>query len=262
LIKLGPSHPWKKILNGKEILCLTLILPEYKRELLMLKKTDRNLETAVQIGKHRLQGDLFLPEVGVSEIILFAHGSGSSRHSSRNRYVARVLNEAGLGTLLLDLLTTEEEAIDSHIGHLRFDIELLAKRLIEASDWLEKYIKSVSPANAALRLGYFGASTGAGAALLAAAEMPRLVRAIVSRGGRPDLAGEALALVQAPTLLIVGGADTVVIDLNRQALKKLSCPEKELAIIPGATHLFEEAGALEKVAHLAQKWFEAHLQSH
>jgi dienelactone hydrolase len=185
--------------------------------------------------------------------VLFAHGSGSSRLSPRNRYVARLLNEGKLATLLIDLLTPDEAVIDVQSAHLRFDIGLLAERLIGATDWLTEY-----PDSRHLRVGYFGASTGAAAALVAAAERPRVVGAIVSRGGRPDLAGPALARVQAPTLLIVGGDDTPVIELNRQAFTQLR-GEKRLAIIPGATHLFEEPGTLEQVAWLAREWFESHL---
>jgi dienelactone hydrolase len=199
-----------------------------------------------------LEGDLALPAAACGAV-LFAHGSGSSRFSPRNRYVARLLNAAGLATLLIDLLTRSEEEIDQVSGHLRFDVELLATRLVTASDWL-----AVQPATRALRVGYFGASTGAAAALLAAAELPDLAGAVVSRGGRPDLAGRALASVTAPTLLIVGGRDTPVIELNRLALAQLG-GEKELAIVPGATHLFEEPGALDEVARLACGWFKRHL---
>jgi putative phosphoribosyl transferase len=181
--------------------------------------------------------------------VAFAHGSGSGRFSPRNQFVARVLQEAGLATLLLDLLE-EEEAEDREKV---FDIELLAERLQSAADWLRQ-----EPATSALHLGYFGASTGAGAALLAAARDPASVAAVVSRGGRPDLAMDHLPSVQAPTLLIIGGNDDVVIELNEQALRRLRCP-KELAVIPGATHLFEEPGALEEVARLAKEWFVRHL---
>jgi putative phosphoribosyl transferase len=175
--------------------------------------------------------------------VLFAHGSGSSRHSPRNRNVARMLNRANLATLLVDLLTPEEEeALDVRTAHLRFDIGLLTGRLIGATDWLTQH-----PDTRHLRVGYFGASTGAGAALVAAAERPDVVSAVVSRGGRPDLAGPALARVQAPTLLIVGGYDLQVIQLNRVAFAQLHC-EKQLVIVPGATHLFEEPGTLDEVA--------------
>jgi dienelactone hydrolase len=187
--------------------------------------------------------------------VLFAHGSGSGRHSPRNRHVARVLNEAKLATLLIDLLTPEEEVLDRLIAHLRFDIDLLARRLVHATDWLTHQSDTRR-----LRIGYFGASTGAAAALLAAAELPDLVGAVVSRGGRPDLAGPALPRVRAPTLLIVGGNDVQVIQLNRIALAQMLC-EKQLVIIPGATHLFEEPGALDEVARLAREWFRRHLVS-
>ena len=183
----------------------------------------------------------------------FAHGSGSSRHSSRNRYVARLLNEASLATLLIDLLTPDEGAIDMQTAHLRFDIGLLADRLVAATVWLTQY-----DATRYLPIGYFGASTGAAAALVAAADHPYRIGAIVSRGGRPDMAGPALHRVLAPTLLIVGGRDHEVIELNRAALARMHC-EKELVIIPGATHLFEEPGALEEVARLARAWLLRHL---
>jgi len=199
-----------------------------------------------------LEGNLSLPE-GARGIVLFAHGSGSSRHSPRNRYVAQILNEAKLATLLVDLLTPDEEAIDLRTAHLRFDIGLLAERLVGVTDWLTQY-----PDTRHLRVGYFGASTGAAAALVAAAQRPDAVDAVVSRGGRPDLAGPALALVRAPTLLIVGGNDFEVVELNRRALALLRC-EKRLEIVPGATHLFEEPGALEVVARLAREWFERYL---
>lgn len=182
-------------------------------------------------------------------MVLFAHGSGSSRHSPRNRYVARVLNEAGLPTLLVDLLTPDEEAVDMRTGHLRFNIELLAKRLLGAAEWLK-----MLPETRQLAIGYFGASTGAAAALVAAAERPELAVAVASRGGRPDLAGQALPRVQAPTLLIVGGNDFPVIELNQAAFAQLRC-EKQLVIVPGATHLFEEPNALEQMARLARAWF-------
>jgi putative phosphoribosyl transferase len=210
-------------------------------------------ERAVHVpaGPVGLEGDLTLPP-GAIGVVLFAHGSGSSRHSPRNRYVAHLLNEASLGTLLLDLLTTQEEAVDRRTGHLRFDINLLAERLMAATDWLQR-----EPDTGRLPFGYFGASTGAAAALVAAAERPRAVRAVVSRGGRPDLAGPALPRVQAPTLLIVGGEDVQVIELNRQALAQLRV-EARLVIIPGATHLFEEPGALDQVAAYARAWFERH----
>jgi putative phosphoribosyl transferase len=206
----------------------------------------------VTAGPVKLDGNLSLPE-GSRAVVLFAHGSGSSRHSSRNRYVARLLNEAKLATLLIDLLTLNEEAIDAPTAHLRFDVDLLAERLVDATDWLTQY-----PDTQYLPIGYFGASTGAAAALVAAAERPDVVNAVVSRGGRPDLAGPALTSVRAPTLLIVGGNDVQVIHLNRAALAQLRC-EKQLLIIPGATHLFEEPGALDEVARLAREWFHRHL---
>jgi len=191
-------------------------------------------------------------------LVLFAHGSGSSRLSPRNRYVAQSLNASGLATLLVDLLTPDEEAIDRRTGELRFDIEPLAERLIGVTDWSIRY-----PETRPLRIGYFGASTGAAAALIAAAERRGVVAAVVSRGGRPDLAGSALSRVRAPTLLIVGGNDTAVIELNRAAFAQLRA-EKLLVIVPGATHLFEEPGALDEVEREAREWFLRYLttQSH
>jgi putative phosphoribosyl transferase len=206
----------------------------------------------VPAGPATLEGNLTLPEEARA-IVLFAHGSGSSRHSPRNRYVARVLNEAKLATLLIDLLTVNEELIDMRTAQLRFDIELLAERLVDATNWLAQF-----PDTRQLRIGYFGASTGAAAALVAAAARPDGVGAIVSRGGRPDLAGAALPHVRAPTLLIVGGDDGQVIELNRTALAQLRS-KKQLVIVPGATHLFEEPGALDEVARLARDWFHRHL---
>jgi putative phosphoribosyl transferase len=202
-----------------------------------------------------LEGNLGFPEEpeGAAGVVLFAHGSGSGRHSPRNRRVARALRETGLATLLIDLLTPEEEEIDLRTRHLRFDVGLLAERLAGATDWLSR-----NPETRNLRVGYFGASTGAAAALVAAAERPQQVGAIVSRGGRPDLAGEALSRVRAPTLLIVGGGDVTVIGMNREAMERL-CVEKRLEIVPGAGHLFEEPGALEEVARLAAGWFARHL---
>ena len=185
---------------------------------------------------------------------MFAHGSGSSRHSPRNRQVASELQQASLATLLMDLLTQEEDAVDLRTAELRFDIALLARRLVAAIEWA-----AADSELKVLPIGCFGASTGAAAALIAAAELPNHVSAVVSRGGRPDLAGAALARVEAPTLLIVGGADPVVLQLNREALGEVRC-EKELAIVPGATHLFEEPGALERVSTLARRWFEKHLR--
>lgn len=214
----------------------------------------QNVERPVTIpaGMATLHGDLAVPD-GSRGIVLFAHGSGSSRHSPRNRHVAEVLREAGLATLLMDLLTTVEEADDARTGHLRFDIGLLAGRLVGATDWL-----ATGSSTRNLALGYFGASTGAGAALVAAAERPQVVRAIVSRGGRPDLAGDALARVTAPTLLIVGGRDRPVIGMNRDAMAEMRA-EVKLEIVPGGSHLFEEPGTLETVARLARDWFIQHL---
>jgi putative phosphoribosyl transferase len=206
----------------------------------------------ITAGTATLDGNLTIPK-GAQAVVLFAHGSGSSRHSPRNRVVAKLLNEAKLATLLVDLFTPDEEEIDLHTAHLRFDIELLAERLAGATDWLMHY-----PDTRRLPIGYFGASTGAAAALVAAARQPDAVEAVVSRGGRPDLAGAALEHVCAPTLLIVGENDLVVIDLNVAAYAQLRC-EKQLVIVPGATHLFEESGALEEAAVLARKWFERHL---
>jgi putative phosphoribosyl transferase len=199
-----------------------------------------------------LEGDLELPD-DIRGAVIFAHGSGSSRHSPRNKYVARVLQDAGIATLLLDLLTVDEESLDIQSAEYRFDIQLLADRLQVATRWLAQH-----PQMEDVRVGYFGASTGAAAALLAAAELPGEIAAVVSRGGRPDLAGKALGQVQAPTLLIVGGEDHAVIEMNREAMARLKC-EKRMEIIAGATHLFEEAGALDEVARLARLWFEGHL---
>ena len=205
----------------------------------------------IPIGEAVLDGDLIIPE-DATGIVLFAHGSGSSRHSPRNRLVAETLNDAAIGTLLMDLLTPEEEAYDRATGELRFNIGLLAERVIVAVDWLR-----FGPGEG-LPIGLFGASTGAAAALVAAAERSDHVHAVVSRGGRPDLAGAALTRVRAPTLLIVGGRDRVVLDLNQRALQLIPA-EKQLVVVPGATHLFEEPGALEEVARLATEWFSRHL---
>jgi dienelactone hydrolase len=209
-------------------------------------------EVHIASGYASLAGDLALPK-DARGVVLFAHGSGSSRHSSRNRYVAGELRQSGLGTLLMDLLTAEEEEADARTGHLRFDIGLLARRLRDATGWLRAH-----PQTSGLPVGYFGASTGGAAALVAAAEIPDAVGAVVSRGGRPDLAGAALPRVQAPTLLIVGGRDEPVIAMNEEALARLRC-EKRLEIVPGATHLFEEPGTLEQVARRAAEWFGRHL---
>ena len=218
-------------------------------------KQKLELDQAVRIrsGRVELDGELKVPQ-GATGIVLFAHGSGSSRNSPRNQYVARVIREAGVGTLLFDLLTKQEEATDAFTGELRFNIEFLARRLVDATYWITS-----QSATEDLRIGYFGASTGAAAALIAAVQLSNSVAAVVSRGGRPDLAQNALPRVKAPTLLIVGGNDDVVIELNKSALAKLMC-EKELKIVPGATHLFEEPGTLEQVAQLASNWFKKKLQ--
>jgi dienelactone hydrolase len=210
-------------------------------------------DVRIPAGEATLEGDLHIP-AHASGLVLFAHGSGSSRHSPRNQYVAQVLRAAGLGTLLFDLLTPAEEMIDLRTHYLRFDIHLLAERLEDATAWA-----AGADETRHLRLGYFGASTGGGAALVAAARLGEIIGAVVSRGGRPDLAGADLPHVLAPTLLIVGGRDDVVIQLNEAACAQLQCP-KALHIVPGATHLFEEPGALEAVARLATEWFQQHLQ--
>ena len=205
-------------------------------------------EASISASGVFLKGDLALPE-RARGVVLFAHGSGSSRHSPRNQFVAQRLQETGLATLLMDLLTLREEEEDARTARLRFDMGLLGRRLIAALDWLAE--------DARIRdrpVGCFGASSGAGGALVAAAERPESIKAVVSRGGRPDLAGDSLPRVQAPTLLIVGSHDTAVIEMNRQALERLRCV-KELVIVPGASHLFEEPGALEIVAKLAAAWF-------
>lgn len=212
-------------------------------------------EVQIPSGEATLEGELSVP-VGAAGVVLFAHGSGSSRHSPRNQYVARVIREAGVATLLFDLLTREEEAADIHTRHLRFDINLLARRLMDATEWLKREGNTWY-----LRVGYFGASTGGGAALVAAAIIGEEIGAVVSRGGRPDLAGPAaLQRVASPTLLIVGGDDVPVIKRNEEAYAWLRC-EKEIRVIPGASHLFEEPGKLEEVAQLAAGWFQRHLQS-
>ncbi|HWR25670.1 MAG TPA: dienelactone hydrolase family protein [Methanosarcina sp.] len=214
----------------------------------------KSTEVRIPIGGSiYLEGNLDIPE-GTRGIVVFVHGSGSSRHSPRNQYVAQELQKNGLATLLFDLLTIEEERVDMLTRELRFDIELLSKRLIETTGWLLS-----RPDTKELNLGYFGASTGAAAALIAAKEHSDTVKAIVSRGGRPDLAGAALIYVKAPTLFIVGGKDTQVIELNQWALDRMVIPEKELKIVPGATHLFEEKGALEEVSRLADTWFKKYL---
>lgn len=207
----------------------------------------------VPIGDQWLQGDLGIPGVPHG-IVLFAHGSGSSRKSPRNQYVARVLERRGLATLLIDLLTPDEETIDDRTAQYRFDIEMLTDRLVTIVDWLRRRNDTSS-----LPIGLFGASTGGGAALMAAAARPREIGAVVSRGGRPDLAGTSLARVTSPTLLIVGGLDTPVIEMNRDAMRQMHA-EVTLEIVPGATHLFEEPGTLERVAELAGNWFSRCLQ--
>ena len=209
-------------------------------------------EVRIPAGRAVLSGNLTIPKNAVA-LVLFAHGSGSSRHSPRNQFVARTLNNSGLGTLLFDLLTPEEEALDIHTREHRFNIGLLAERLVHATKWARQQEETRD-----LRIGYFGSSTGGAAALVAAAELPQNVGAVVSRGGRPDLAGDALPKVQAPTLLIVGSNDDIVIELNEMARDQMRC-EARVEIIAGATHLFEEAGALEQVAKLASDWFVNHI---
>lgn len=212
----------------------------------------KQTEIELLLEQVALEGTLTIP-VAATSLILFAHGSGSSRFSRRNQFVAETLNQAGLGTLLFDLLSLDESILDQQTAHLRFNIELLSGRVVETIDWAEREESTQS-----LRIGLFGASTGAAAALVAAAERPDRVGAVVSRGGRPDLAGTALERTRAPTLLIVGGNDQPVISLNEVAMQRLPA-EHQLVIIPGATHLFEEPGALEQVAELASAWFQKHL---
>lgn len=219
----------------------------------MSKQNGIESEVSMDCRDALLEGTLVVPE-RCTGIVLFAHGSGSSRRSPRNRYVAEVLQSQGIATLLFDLLTRAEESVDELTGELRFDIQFLAERLIGATNWVMQ-----RPDLQRFKIGYFGASTGAGAALVAASRLPGVVSAIVSRGGRPDLAGDALRSVVAPTLLIVGGNDEPVIGMNQTALAKLKCPEKKLVIIPGATHLFEEPGTLEEVARIAAVWFTQYL---
>ncbi|HSF24794.1 MAG TPA: alpha/beta family hydrolase [Blastocatellia bacterium] len=208
----------------------------------------------IPIGRAALEGELIVPS-GASGIVLFAHGSGSSRHSPRNKYVAETLHGSRVGTLLFDLLTQEEEEEEKYTRHLRFDIDLLARRLIHATKWIKEQddVKS-------LPIGYFGSSTGAAAALVAAAELGDQVTVVVSRGGRPDLAGASLPRVKAPTLLIVGGRDDQVISLNLEAHRLLQC-DKKVEIVDRATHLFDEPGALEEVARLAAAWFKKHFEA-
>lgn len=206
----------------------------------------------VRAGAVQLEGNLVVPP-DATGVVLFAHGSGSSRHSARNQFVARRLQSDRLATLLVDLLTPEEERVDEVTRHLRFDIQLLADRLNAAIDWLAERAETH-----AVRIGLFGASTGGGAALVAAASDPERVGAVVSRGGRPDLAGDALPFVRSPTLLIVGGNDVPVIAMNESAMRQMRT-EVRLEIVPGASHLFEEPGTLERVAELASDWFGRHL---
>ncbi|WP_101476970.1 dienelactone hydrolase family protein [Candidatus Nitrosotalea bavarica] len=215
---------------------------------LLTKNEKDSTFVEIQLDLVKLEGNLSIPKNSIG-IVLFAHGSGSSRTSPRNRFVARELNQKGIAALLFDLLTREEEEVDMQTAHLRFDISLLSQRLVETTDWLLKNSKISN-----LNVGYFGASTGAAAALVAAAERPDIVKAVVSRGGRPDLAGPHLSSVKCPTLLLVGGYDDVVIELNKQAMDKLKS-EKKLIIIQEATHLFEEPGKLEQVAKHATDWF-------
>lgn len=213
---------------------------------MMTMTVDENQDVRIPSKEIFLDGFLYVPEK-VQGLVLFVHGSGSSRFSSRNQYVADYLNKAGLGTLLFDLLTPEEEKIDAYTGEFRFNIELLASRLMDVADWCCEQFTSFN-------MGYFGSSTGGGAALVAAAQKKENVKAVVSRGGRPDLAGEYLTRVETPSLMIVGGKDDVVIDLNKKAMQHMHCINK-LEIVPGATHLFEEPGTLDEVARLAKDWF-------
>jgi len=210
-------------------------------------------DVTIRVGGATLGGDLASP-VAAAGVVLFAHGSGSGRHSPRNRFVAGRLQAAGLATLLIDLLTEAEERADARTGHLRFDIPFLAGRVAGAVEWL-----AGNADTAGLRVGLFGASTGAAAALVAAAREPGKVGAVVSRGGRPDLAGDALGAVLCPTLLVVGGDDGPVVGMNEDALARLAAPVKELVVVPGAGHLFEEPGKLDEVARLAADWFARHL---
>ncbi|NLG49019.1 MAG: alpha/beta hydrolase [Chloroflexi bacterium] len=217
-----------------------------------MERVREERQVQVNTGQVMLEGNLNIPPKATG-VVLFAHGSGSSRFSPRNQFVADVLSKGGLATLLIDLLTSEEEEIDQWTRELRFDINLLASRLVGATDWLLQYEDTKD-----LNIGYFGSSTGAAAALIAATQKADHINAIVSRGGRPDLAGPALSKVQAPTLLIVGGSDFPVIELNQQAMEQMRTKTR-LEIVPGATHLFEEPGALEEVARLAREWFQHYL---
>src|SRR3989304_123897 len=217
-----------------------------------MQEINEEISIKIREGKGNIQGNLVVPS-GARGVVLFAHGSGSGRFSPRNQYVAKVLDEAGIGTLLIDLLTKEEDEIDTATGEFRFDIGLLSQRLEVATEWLKQ-----NPATKSLAIGYYGASTGAAAALIAATKFPKDVKTVVSRGGRPDLAMQHLQKVKVPTLFIVGGKDTVVIDLNKKAMEQVPA-EKKLEIVPGATHLFEEPGKLEEVAKLSADWVFAHL---
>ena len=221
--------------------------------MIKLEKTEQENAVRIPVGRVTVEGNLSKPPA-TRGVVLFAHGSGSSRFSPRNHYVAKALNKAGLATLLIDLLTKEEEDIDTSTGEFRFDIDMLSQRLIGATKWLRK-----NPKTRNLAFGYFGASTGAAAALIAAAKLPGEIKAVVSRGGRPDLALDYLQKVKTPTLLIVGGNDPTVLDLNRKAMTRLSV-FKKLEIVHGASHLFEEPGKLEEVAKLSADWFLAHLK--
>jgi putative phosphoribosyl transferase len=218
----------------------------------MKAMNEKKNEVTIPTGKESINGNLEVFQ-GATGIVLFAHGSGSSRFSPRNTYVARLMNKKGFATLLMDLLTASEEAIDEQTAEFRFDIDLLANRLVDATEWLQK-----NPATENLSIGYFGASTGAAAALIAAAKLPDAIKAVVSRGGRPDLAEDYLPQVKAPTLLIVGGDDLEVLDMNKDALRRMHA-EKKLEVVPGATHLFEEPGKLQEAAELAIDWFAKHL---
>jgi putative phosphoribosyl transferase len=218
----------------------------------MKAMSEEKNEVTIPTGKDAINGNLEVPR-GATGIVLFAHGSGSSRFSPRNTYVARLMNKKGFATLLMDLLTAEEDAVDELTAEFRFNINLLATRLVDATTWLQK-----NPSTKNLSIGYFGASTGAAAALIAAAKIPDSIKAVVSRGGRPDLAADYLPQVKAPTLLIVGGDDTEVLEMNKDALRRMHS-EKKLEIVPGATHLFEETGKLQEAAELAIKWFDKHL---
>jgi putative phosphoribosyl transferase len=219
----------------------------------MSYSVDREHPVIIPVKDVHLDGLIHIPKTAQG-IVIFVHGSGSSRFSVRNQHVANILNEANLATLLFDLFTSEEDVIDSRTSELRFDIDFLATRLIEVTHWCVKQLSTHR-----LKMGYFGASTGGAAALVAAAKESSIVDAVVSRGGRPDLAGESLALVKSPTLLIVGGDDEPVIEMNTTAMSKMTCIKK-LKIIPGATHLFEEPDTLDEVAQFAKEWFLKYLK--